>query len=86
MLNSGDILYLSMICEAAADHIIMTWAGDNIVMTRIVWMNEEFCSAGIGPSCDNQEANQVTIGGELLSGIYGFIKFMYIKVIEFNLN
>ena len=55
-------------------------------MTRIVWMNEELCSAGIGPSCDNQEANHVTFAEELLSGNLGFIKCIYIRVIEFNLD
>ena len=45
------------------DHIITTGPGDNIMMTRSVWMNKEFCSAGFGPSFDNGgEVNQVTFG------------------------
>ena len=33
------------------------------MMTRSVWMNKEFCSAGFGPSFDNGgEVNQVTFG------------------------
>ena len=45
------------------DHIITTGPGDNIMMTRSVLMNKEFCSAGFGPSFDNGgEVNQVTFG------------------------